>query len=386
VRSLCPLMRLLLLAVVIVAMAATLIPQGEIMPAYASELDELQRELEQLQKQMEDLLRKLSSSQAQERQVLRDLNTIEAQIDRTMTQLNKLESDLSVLSRQITVAESELAAAEAELTKRQDYLSRRVRAIYEGGTVGYLEVLLGSTSFADFLGRFELLRQLIAKDNELFQDIKVERAAVAQRKADLEGKRNQALSLQAQTAARKASFEYQQGVKERYLAQLEKDQNLYRRSLDELEETSRQIEEEIRRLAPWGTRPKAGTLLWPLTSRRISSYFGMRFHPILRSYRQHTGIDLPAATGTRIYAAEWGIVRTAGTMGGYGLTVMVDHGGGIWTLYAHMSKINVKVGETVPRGHVIGLVGSTGLSTGPHLHFEVRDNGTPVDPLKWLPK
>jgi murein DD-endopeptidase MepM/ murein hydrolase activator NlpD len=385
VRSMRAPVRVLIMALALI-MVSTLLPRSfsTPAPAYASELDDLQRELEQLQKQMDDLLRKLTTSKTQEQQVLRDLNTIEAQLDRTMAQLKKLESDLTYLERQIGTAAADLQVAEAELDKRQDYLSRRVRAIYEGGTVGYLEVLLGSSSFSDFLSRFELLRQVIAKDNELFQEIKVERAAVAARKADLEAKRNQALSLKQQTAARKASFEHQQDVKEKYLAQVQNNQDLYRKSLDELEETSREIEDEIRKLAPWGTRPSK--LAWPITSRRISSYYGMRFHPILRSYRLHTGIDLPAATGTKVSAAEWGKVRTAGTLGGYGLTVMIDHGGGLWTLYAHLSKINVKVGETVARGHQIGSVGSTGLSTGPHLHFEVRDNGTPVDPLKWLPK
>jgi murein DD-endopeptidase MepM/ murein hydrolase activator NlpD len=110
----------------------------------------------------------------------------------------------------------------------------------------------------------------------------------------------------------------------------------------------------------------------------------MRFHPILKTYRMHTGIDLGAGMGTKVFSAEWGIVRRAEWLGGYGNTIMVDHGGGIWTLYGHLSKINVKVGQTVARGEVIGLVGSTGWSTGPHLHFEVRENGTPVNPHNWL--
>ncbi len=246
-------------------------------------------------------------------------------------------------------------------------------------------MLLGSTSFADFLNRYELLQQIIRKDNELFQEVKQERADVAARKTDLESKKHRALSLQSQATARKASIEYQQTVKERYLSQVQKDRKLYEQALDELEETSRQIETEIRKLDPWGTRP-TGKLLWPVTSRRITSSFGNRFHPILKTYRLHTGIDLAAGTGTKIVAAEWGIVRTAVWLGGFGNAILIDHGGGIWTLYGHLSKISVKVGQTVSRGELIGLVGSTGWSTGPHLHFEVRDNGTPVNPINWLPK
>lgn len=370
----------LALALVVSSLAAP----GVAPPAYASDLEELQRELDRLNRQMEELLRKITTTRAQERQVLRDLETIENQLDRTMAQLRRVEGDLSALERQIGTAERELAQAEAALARRQDLLGRRVRAIYEVGSVGYLEVLLGATSFADFINRFELLRQIIAMDNELFLEVRAERAAVADRKQDLERKHRLASGLRQQTAARKASIEYQQDIKEQYLSQIQRDQELYEKSLDELEETSRRLEEEIRRLAPWGRRP-TGKLQWPLQSRRISSYFGMRYHPILRTFRMHTGIDLPAPTGTRVSAAELGIVRQAGSLSGYGLTIMIDHGGGLWTLYAHLSRIGVEVGETVTRGQLIGHVGSTGLSTGPHLHFEVRDNGSPINPLRWLP-
>ena len=375
--------RRVLLIVLLAALVAAIVPGFGATGADASELEDLQKELEALQKQMEDLLRKLTTSSVQEKQVLADLASIEAQLDRTQTQLSKLENDLAYLEGQIRIAAADLEVAEVELTKRQDYLSRRVRAIYESGTVGYVEVLLGSTSFSDFLNRWELLRQLVAQDNQLFEQVKQERAEVAARKVDLETKRRQALSLRDQATVRQASYAYQQGVKEQYLAKVREDRDLYEKAINELEAVSQQLEDEIRQLAPWGIRP-TGKLLWPTTSTRITSYYGNRFHPILKTYRLHTGIDIGAPSGTRIFAAEWGIVRTAGGLSAYGLTVMVDHGGGLWTLYAHMSKLAVKVGETVARGQIIGYVGSTGWSTGPHLHFEVRDNGAPVDAMKWL--
>lgn len=379
-RCLSKLVPVLLMVAVLATFSPSLPPV-----ARASALDDLQRELEQLHREMDALLKKITSTHVQEKQVLVDLARIETQLDNTIAKLNRLERDLSFLQGEIKVAEADLAAAEAHLARRQDYLAKRVRAIYEGGSVVYLEVLLGATSFSDFLGRFDLLRQLISKDNELLSAVKQERAEVAARKAALESQRTKALGLQQQTTARKASIQYQQDVKESYLAQVRQDRQLYEKAVDEIEAMSKQLEEEIRKLATWGKRP-TGKLAFPTTSRRVSSYFGMRFHPILRTYRLHTGIDFAAAIGTKIVAAEWGIVRRAETLGGYGKTVMIDHGGGLWTLYAHMSQISVSVGETVARGQLIGLVGSTGWSTGPHLHFEVRDNGTPVDPLTWLPK
>lgn len=384
-RSKRDLLTRILLGILIAAVLVGMGPADFLFPVEANELDDLQKEFNDLQRQMEEMLKKLNSTKSTEKKVLSDLSAIESQLNKTRSQLNKLENDIDYLSDEITVATSDLADAEEHLAVRQDYLSRRVRAIYEGGTVAYIEVLLGSTSFADFLNRYELLQQIIAKDNELFHEVKEERAAVAKRKAELEAKKHRALSLQAQATARKASIEYQQSVKERYLSQVRNDKRLYEQAIDELEETSRQLEAEIRKLNPWGTRP-TGKLLWPATSKRITSNFGMRFHPILKTYRPHTGIDIGAGNGTKVFAAEWGIVRRAEWLGGYGNAIMIDHGGGIWTLYAHLSKISVKVGQTVSRGEVVGLVGSTGWSTGPHLHFEVRDNGTPVNPLNWLPK
>jgi len=378
-----PINRILIAMIVVALLCGLSGSYDPLQGAYAAELDDLQRELDALQKQMEEILNKLNSSKTQERKVLSDLAVIEGQLSKTRAQLATLENDITYLGREINVATADLAVAEAELVVRQDYLARRVRAIYEGGTVGYLEVLLGSTSFADFINRYELLRQVIAKDNELLHEVKAERAAVASRKADLEAKKNRAQSLQAQASARKASIEYQQGVKAEYLDKVRQDQVLYAQALDELEATSNQLESEIRKLNPWGARP-TGKMYWPCTSTRVTSDYGMRFHPILKTYRMHTGIDLGAGMGTKVFSAEWGIVRRAEWLGGYGNTIMVDHGGGIWTLYGHLSKISVKVGQTVARGEVIGLVGSTGWSTGPHLHFEVRENGTPVNPHNWL--
>jgi murein DD-endopeptidase MepM/ murein hydrolase activator NlpD len=375
----------LVICCLVLALVVSVVLVSSPRPVVASELEDLQRELERLQDEMEALLKQLNSTKTQERQVLADLAKIEARLDKTRNQLRKLENDLTYLQTLIRKAEIELSDAEARLTERQDYLGRRVRAVYEGGTVGYLQVLLGSTSFSDFLNRFDLLRQLIAKDRELMLAVQEERQEVATRKEGLEQKHLQSLSLQRQASAQKASIEYQQSVKERYLADVQRNRNLYEQALDELEETSKQIEQDIRRLAPWGTRP-TGKLAWPTTVRRITSYFGPRFHPILRTYRRHTGIDIGAGMGTNVTAAEWGIVRQRGPNGGYGNTIMIDHGGGLWTLYAHLSSIKVSVGQTVSRGQLIGLVGSTGLSTGPHLHFEVRDNGAPVNPLNWLSK
>jgi murein DD-endopeptidase MepM/ murein hydrolase activator NlpD len=155
---------------------------------------------------------------------------------------------------------------------------------------------------------------------------------------------------------------------------------------EELEATSRELVSIIAQLEAEqkGTGGGTGTFIWP-TAGPITSYYGLRLHPILGTYRMHYGLDIGAPYGQSIYAADSGVVIFANWMGGYGLTLIIDHGDGLSTLYAHTSDILVNVGDAVNQGQVVAKVGSTGYSTGPHLHFEVRVNGEPQNPLNYLP-
>ncbi len=175
-------------------------------------------------------------------------------------------------------------------------------------------------------------------------------------------------------------------AREEYLRQVQADRKKLESLLDEMEAESKALEAEVRRLqALYALTARDLSMIWPASGGWISDYYGNRLHPILGYNRFHSGIDYAANRGSPIKAAESGVVIFSGTNGGYGLCVIIDHGGGISTLYGHSDKLLVKVGQNVLRGDTIALVGSTGVSTGPHLHFEVRVNGETQNPLDWLP-
>ncbi|HHW15275.1 MAG TPA: peptidoglycan DD-metalloendopeptidase family protein [Firmicutes bacterium] len=171
------------------------------------------------------------------------------------------------------------------------------------------------------------------------------------------------------------------------LRRIQSERQAYEAALDEWEQTARQLESFIRgqqKRGPASPQATAKRMLWPVRGA-VTSEYGYRVHPILKTRRYHSGLDIAVPYGTPVVAAAGGTVILSGWVGGYGKTVIIDHGGGISTLYGHNSTLLVSVGQTVRAGQTIAKAGSTGLSTGPHVHFEVRQNGQPTDPRAWLP-
>lgn len=354
--------------------------------ASAGELEDAQQELERIQRLIEQKQAEFDRVSAQERSVIKDINRIQRELD-------GLESDLRSLQRQLNEAEAAIASTEVDISEAQvrldertDLMLTRVRALSEVGYVSYLEVILGARSFADFLGRFELLRQVLSSDVALFREVKEEKRQLEAKKAYLEEQRAEIANLRTQTSARKAAVEEKQQAKAQLLAKLRDDKKAIAEAEDELERTSEKLKDYILQLQL--AAQQSGALpqfAWP-ASGPITSGFGPRFHPILKAWKNHTGLDIAVPYGTRVSASASGTVIFAGWAGGYGKTVMIAHPGNSVTLYAHMSVISVKDGQVVVKGAKVGEVGSTGYSTGPHLHFEIRINGDPVNPLPLLPK
>jgi len=353
-----------------------------------SDLDDLRQQQKEVESKIQQQNRLLESKKSEGEELLQQLEELEAEIRAKEQEIQRLEAELKVAQERVERAAAELALAEARQQERMDLFCRRLKEIYQKGQVSYLEVLLQSTSFSDFLVRMELLGKIAENDMRLVEEIKAERERIAAQKAALEAERDALAKLKRQADGERALLASRQAEKQRLLARVEEEKKRVAQALDELEALSRQIaakiraiqEQNRRQLGPRGT----SDLLWPLPGyTSISSPFGWRIHPLLKTQRFHSGIDIPAPTGTEVLAVEDGLVISTGYLGAYGNHIIIDHGGGFSTMYAHLSAILVAEGQEVKRGQVIGRVGSTGWSTGPHLHFETHLRGEPTNPLQY---
>jgi len=350
----------------------------------ADALDDKYEELSSLQKEIEEYKRRISSTEKTEKSVLQELEYLEQQMALANKELNYINTRMTYLNKDIAETTAAIQTIEEQLASQKAAFEARLTSMYKAGTVSYLEVLFQSESLTDFLARIHYLREIAEQDSVLIEEYNAGRIELMQKKAtlevnlaDLEAQKRQYEDKRFEVASRSQD-------RERYLAQVQADKKQLERSLDEMEAQSKALEEEIRKLqAQSSLGARDLSMIWPASGGWISSEYGWRYHPILGYDRFHSGIDYAANSNSPILAAESGVVILAGTNGGYGLCVIIDHGGGISTLYGHANKLLVSKGDQVIKGQKIALVGSTGLSTGPHLHFEVRVNGETTNPLDW---
>ena len=355
----------------------------------------LEEELEQIQKDREATQEKIKDAKKQEQEYINQVNEVESQLTGALSELDALNQRLADAKSEVDKATIELVLKEEELKRIEDelagkvkILNDRVTAIYKNGGSNIMEILLKAQDFLDFISKLKLMNLFAEQDTENIQSIKDKRdATIGIKKSIIDLREDQKeykskvekLVAQAEEKAGEINGIYDEKQK------LLKNTTANKKALIQLEKQLEIKEAEVTRILEsykYGSAP-SGKFAWPVAGRLISSY-GNRYHPILGYNRFHAGIDLAAGYGTLVKAADGGQVVQAGYFGGYGYSIMVYHGGGFATWYAHLSSINVAMGQMVQRGQVIGLVGSTGLATGPHLHFEVRINGAPQNPLAYL--
>ena len=356
-------------------------------------------ELARINRLIEQTKKQLSTTKKQESSVLSALITAQQELAQIELELERLDQKLRLVQREIANLEREQAEAEKELARldrlqrdRADQYNRRLVAVYKYGPLSYLELLVAAESFADLISKFEMVSyylradaRLIAEVSTIKEEIGVQQKTLQEKKRGLDQQRAAVIALEKSTVEQQKLKTALVQKAEAELNKVQRDRKSLEAALDELEETSRQIEAEIKRRQQKGALG-TGNFIWPLAIKgRISSPFGERMHPILDQKRFHTGIDIAVPTGTDVLAADRGRVIISGWNGGYGNFIAIDHGNGLATAYAHNSRLLVKEGDVVTQGQVIAKSGNTGLSTGPHLHFEVRKDGAPVDPAGYLP-
>jgi murein DD-endopeptidase MepM/ murein hydrolase activator NlpD len=309
---------------------------------------------------------------------------LDAKIKSTEQEIAGLQGDINETQSAIKAAEQTLAEAEAEIDDQNADLDKRLRAMYMNGEMGMLDIILSAANISDFMSAADMVQKIYESDIRLLEDMEARHAVIDAQKKELESLRQQLVSKQ--TARIQKQNEIAADKNTVALARIEVSEENKRLSqmLDDLNEEANRITAEI--LKKMGSQDFiGGALKWPVPGHsRLSSYFGNRMHPTLHVRKMHTGIDIPCPTGTPIVAANGGTIIMAGWNNSYGNVVMVDHGGKIVTLYAHNSKLAVSEGDIVGQGQTIAYAGSTGNSTGPHCHFEVRVNGEYQDPLQWV--
>ena len=354
-----------------------------VVPVLAAELAEQQQ---QIQQQMQVQQQKSAEAKRKVESVSEQLHRVQIELDTAQGDYQAIQAKRSATEEQIKTNTVILSKAEKDLAERSLVLNKRIRDIYQNGQLNYLDVLFGANDFSDFTTRMDLLRRIMNKDIELIVKVKAERELVLQKKAELESDKAAILQLEQASIAKKKIIESSKKEREAVLDSAVNERDIAEQSYQELLETSRKIEQMIRRNQSGKQGPSgSGAMMWPTDVTDITSPFGWRTHPIFGTSIYHSGIDIGADYGDTVRAADDGVVIYAEWMGGYGNAVIIDHGNGISTLYGHNSQLLVSEGQKVRKGDPISRVGSTGYSTGPHLHFEVRQNGSPTNPLAYLP-
>ncbi|OQB13613.1 MAG: Murein hydrolase activator EnvC precursor [Firmicutes bacterium ADurb.Bin193] len=336
----------------------------------------------------QDTMRKIQSEIDREKALQRNLLEEKKKSDQKVAEIEArveaIQKDVDVHTARLAVLEAELKDIKKNADLQYETLKKRIRIMYEQGTDSYLDALLSSVSLTDFLNRFEIIQQIAKYDNdrlnslrnsmqkieETTQLVKVERAEQQKKMSDLQAEKK---TLSVEQAKRNAIFDESKAT----VAELEKR---YKQE----EELDRQEKAAAAAKMSKNTKYSGGTMAWPTPScYTITSPFGSRYHPVLKKNKMHYGVDIGAQYGASVVAANDGKVIRSLYSASYGNYIMIDHGGGIATLYAHGSALLVSEGDSVKKGQQIMRVGSTGISTGPHLHYEIIVGGTNVDPMSY---
>lgn len=348
------------------------------------ELKRRERELEELRQKMEALDAELDANQGMQFETNQKIRNINAEVKKLEGEIVSLNDEIKVTEQNIVIKIEEIEATEATIAEKNDLLNDRLRVMYKTGDIGYLEVLFGAEDFTDLLSRIDMIQKILIHDQNLIQTLKDQRDILETKKIELEMVKDELLELFKNKVAKQDELEIALNNLIVYKNQLVNDEEAMKEVEEQFLEEADELTEIIKNLelAP---EYVGGVMLWPVPGNfTITSPFGNRLHPITKEYKMHTGMDIDGPRNAPIVAAQTGTVVYANWFGSYGKTVIIDHGGGHTTLYAHLNDILVTVGSVAKKGDMVAKMGTTGVSTGTHLHFEVRIDGEYVDPHPYV--
>ena len=352
-----------------------------------TEMDKLELEKSEIEGAIAENEAQIGIVEGELSRALEEVEEISCKILNKESEIHSLETQELALMDYISEIEIELEMYTARYQKQEIMVEKRLIAMYEMGEIKYLDVLLNSENLSDFLSRYYLISEISEADIKLLKEFKETKEKTEKLNESLLEKKNELEETKKKCEKDKIALSNMEILKKNKVKKLNTQELELYAQIEEYQNQIKDIEQEIKKLAlvNIGEQYIGGEMAWPVPGyNTITSPFGMRTHPITGIYKLHTGVDVGAPTGAKFIAANDGVVVNAERNGAYGNMVMINHGGGIVTLYAHGLEILVNVGDVVTQGTPVLKVGSTGYSTGPHAHFEVILNGEYVDPLNYI--
>ena len=372
---------------------------AELTPALAvtqADIDSLKNDAADLTSQRKELESKLDALKDDKSQALAKKQLLDQKVTNTAAQIKNVEAQIADYAALITQTEAELLDAQQREEAQYELFCTRVRAMEERGKVSYWSVLFKAESFTDLLGRLDSVNEIMDADQAVIDQLPELQVEIEEKKASLEASKAESEAAKADLVAKKTELDAQRKEAIALVNEINDNENEYKETLDELDKEEERIQAMIvkksKELAAQQAAQNGGTsnaalggYIWPVSSHYITSTFGGRASPGGIGSTNHKGIDIGrVGYTTEIHAAKAGTVIVSQYSSSYGNYVVVSHGSGNTTLYAHMSSRKVSVGAYVNQGDVLGITGSTGHSTGPHLHFEISENGVRINPLNYL--
>ncbi len=380
-------------------MFAVFFGYGESSENYSQKIKVENQRLKKIDQQIKSVKDEINNLQKKESGYLETLHKIEKLLRDTEKELQAIEKDLELAQKEIELGEDKLILEKQILKERTKLLENRLREIYKRRLTGYLEILFNSESFSDFLTRFRYMKNILSLDAEVINDIRRQMKKIEDNKVNLENREEILSLLKREVEKEKENIEFSIRAKKSIVNKINSQKEVYLKSLKELEQSSQEIKNIIERIykqqeedskgvtqkeVPAITlKPKKGILALPVQGKLISGY-GRHKNTDFNTYTFNSGIDISAPLGQVVHAAGSGEVIYTGSIKGYGQIIIIDHGGRITTLYAHLSKILIDIGDKVKKGQIVGQVGDSGGVSSTRLHFEVRVEGKPTDPMNWL--